>query len=106
MCFAAADARNFHFLANPSSSLAKKTFNKLELSPGWTLAGAYDVRKLFRFLPRRRVAQFDASLTFQPVPWKPFSSFIEDVRYAFRLNTTNPRDADAIAYHKIASVPS
>lgn len=53
-----------------------------------------------------RVAQFDASLTFQPVPWKPFSSFIEDVRYAFRLTTTNPRDADAIAYHKIASVPS
>ena len=47
MCFAAADARNFHFLANPSSSLDKKTFNKLELSPGWTLAGAYDVRKLF-----------------------------------------------------------
>ena len=53
-----------------------------------------------------RVAQFDASLTFQPVPWKPFSSLIEDVRYAFRLNTANPRDADAIAYHKIASVPS
>ena len=39
-----------------------------------------------------RVAQFDASLTFQPVPWKPFSSFIEDVRYAFRLNTTTSQN--------------